>query len=444
MRIPSIQQISYRQIYKNKDYATSPVCTTDLERKTNEPANFYYPPNITFGIANSAKLKTLFCYGLPSIYGEKYMIDPKKVQRMLKAKAFDLPIAEVMERLKIFEECLDETELKVYNILKYESKRNPAYTVQQTLQSISPLYEKKLQRTQKPILANLEEKAKELPDDYYYKFKLFMQENYNKLEKRPIDAPFSTKEFQYKLEKIRSDVNGMNNVKATRAMNKLIEEAKKLDEKTNDDNIEHQKDVIKFLEIVLKSSTLKKNEQLKSLLKASKQRLNNEKIVLPFTRKSFIYDLHQLLDGMPNEDLKTEMDEIAGTLPTSRENTAAYIVKFARESSEKIVYRVLWPFLASVEHLLPRAKGGADAMHNFAGATTRQNSDRGSVDFTEQMKRIPNIEKYCQNYLDRLIQLKSRGVFIKEKIDTQYIYDFKDTIEKLSEGKIQLKIEGMS
>ena len=30
--------------------------------------------------------------------------------------------------------------------------------------------------------------------------------------------------------------------------------------------IEHQKDVIKFLEIVLKSSTLKKNEQLKSLL----------------------------------------------------------------------------------------------------------------------------------------------------------------------------------
>ena len=76
-------------------------------------------------------------------------------------------------------------------------------------------------------------------------------------------------------------------------------------------------------------------------------------------------------------ELKQRMIGIAESLPTSRTSTAAYIMKFAKEPSDKIIYRILWPSFATVEHIFPRACGGIDDMSNYGGACVLANSDLG-------------------------------------------------------------------
>lgn len=70
-------------------------------------------------------------------------------------------------------------------------------------------------------------------------------------------------------------------------MNKLIKEAKRFSNSTNANTIENQKKVLTFLDIILRKSVLKNNAQLRDLLDTSYSRLNDDKIVVPFSRKAF-------------------------------------------------------------------------------------------------------------------------------------------------------------
>lgn len=408
------------------------------------PSAYYYPLNISFGIANSAKLKTLFSYGLPCMYTGVEMIDPKKVQRLLKINAFDGPISEVMKKLKPFEKSLQGIELYVYRILGDQSKIFPNKTLAQTMKDISPIYNKKLQEKQNPIFLRLIFESRHLPEEYRYKFMQFMAETRDKIDHKPVEVPFSAMEFLYKLDKIKADVYKNKSSKAIKVINKLVNEAGKLEYETNESTLEHQKQVIGFMRKIVKSSVLKEKQQLHSLLDNADGRLNHKKILMPFNRKSFIYDLDVLLENLPDEELKIKMHNIAERLPTSREYTSAYIMKYRNESSEKIAYRLLWPFMASVEHIHPHSCGGADVMSNFGGATTRSNSDRQSIPFVEQIKNNPNIKLYCQRYVDRLIELANNGVFASNHIDVKYIKDFKRAIFTESNREIILDISKLA
>ena len=208
---------------------------------------------------------------------------------------------------------------------------------------------------------------------------------------------------------------------------------------------------------------LKNNESLKYIFKNAKSRLRHEKILIPFNNKTFTYDLKQiLLPGKENEIynntekfneffnqasandslwvLKERMIGIAESLPTSRTSTAAYIMKFAKEPSEKIIYRILWPSFATVEHLFPRSRGGIDDMSNYGGACAVANSDLGCELLDEKVKKAPKTPFYCQKYVDRLIELAKQGVFEKHYIDTKYIEEFKNTVYEESKGLINLDI----
>ena len=223
-------------------------------------------------------------------------------------------------------------------------------------------------------------------------------------------------------------------------LRKLTQEADRLPEKNSQKRAKKQCEIVNFMQIVLNTSILKEHEALQNLLNNAKRRLDGEKIPTPFNRKSFIYDLAKLLENTPDVELRDDMLKVASNLPTSRECVSAYVMKFAPESSEKIMYRLLWPSMASVEHIFPRSCGGIDDLSNYGGACTRENSDRKSISFVEQLKRKPNTKIYCQKYVDRLIELAHEGVFANNNIDTKYIEEFKNTILEESEGQILLDI----
>lgn len=395
----------------------------------------------TFGIANSCKLKTLFSYGLPCMYTGIEMIDPKKIQTLLNKNAFNAPVSQVMETIQPFEKSIIDVEFRVYKILKKAAKRFPECNLQQLLKNIAPNFRYQLKSEQMPIINEILQVSKELPEDNKYRFQQLIAESEDKINEKPIYLPFSSFEFKYKLDKICEDILQIASPKAIRVMNKLTLEASRLTNDTDNSTIETQQSIIKFLKIILKSSVLKKNEQLKTLLNDSQKRLNYENLATPFTKKTFIYDMNNILKSVKDEDLKNRLINIALRLPTSRNSVAAYIMKFSREPSWKIGYRLLWPNMASIEHILPSSKGGKDEMANFGGAGTRVNSERGNIDFVEQIKRLPDTSKNSQKYVSFLTKLVKKGVFCRKKIPTGYIDDFCNTIaiQSLNEIRINTK-----
>ena len=166
----------------------------------------YYSSNISFGkIKNSEPLRKIFAYAIPDLYSEIITIDPKRIAKLMKTDAFEVPMKKFMQVFKPFEESLfkDTNETKLYRIIKANSEKYPDMSVSELVQKIAPGHEKKLRSIQAPIFSEIDELAKSLPEEQRYAYKLLRAETQNKLDGKPIKARFSTKDFKYKLEKLR-------------------------------------------------------------------------------------------------------------------------------------------------------------------------------------------------------------------------------------------------
>ncbi|MCQ2754661.1 MAG: hypothetical protein MJ231_06405, partial [bacterium] len=384
MKIQRIELLNVYQQRQQKTLANKPCkegfCCNGISNIC------YIPYNISFGFANAEKLKRLFEYGVPCIYTGVEMVDPRKFQKQMKSDVFKNEASVALAALGRYKNTYSGNEAKLFKLLKLKALVSPDKSLKGLISTNEPLYEKILVKKQKPILDSISKLSKELPQKYKEPFDIFMDTTYKKLNKQPVIEPFSTTEFIYKLKKISADEDKTVNTKAAKVMEKLKVEAERLELKTTSDNIENQKKVIDFMEIIRKRSCLKENEQLKSLIKDAQNRLDGKPVIIPFTRKAFIYDLAKLLGDLPEAGIKEKLIDKACELPTSQNSFPAYVVKLSKESSDKIAYRIAWPYFASIEHLLPRSCGGANVTENYAGACSRANSLRESIDFTEQIK----------------------------------------------------------
>lgn len=412
-------------------------CNGDINDLSGMP--YMYPLSFT-GIQNSSKLRTLFGYGLPCMYSGVTMIDPKYVARLVKNKTFYKPASEVLKVISPYFDSIQGVEAKALEIIKERANIHPDKTIQDLLKEVEPIYRRRLRKKQAPIFHDIKKIFKDLPDPVQSKFNDLMVETDKKLNEKPIIIPFSSFEFKYKLSKIKDDILKSENVKAKKVINKMIKESKKFTDSTSANTIEHQKQVLGLLDWILRKSVLKDNEQLNNLINLSKSRLFQEEVIVPFSRKSFIYDLAKIIVPIKNTQIQEQILAKAMELPTSQQSLSAYIMKITAEPPEKIGYRLLWPSTASVEHILPRSCGGADIMANFGGATARTNSNRKSIGLSEWVKMHPEAKQNCQKYADRLIELYHQGVFNKIGLSYKYIEDFKRTVKLESKGSINVNI----
>lgn len=444
MKIPAINWTWHRQYY-NKNNKQVNTSKDQISNSVNFSC-FYYPININFTAANSGKLKKLVGYGLPCIYTGIETIDPKIVQRYLKNKVYNQPLASSFRYISRFEwnmfssEDVRYVEGDVYSILKEEVGNYPNKTLKELFQILVPRFRQELIKQQEPVFKTLRAYSYSLSPEKREQIENLLQETNDKINDRPVTVTFSLNEFNYKLDKIKQDVAKLHDKNALGIVNKLIKEAGRFDYVTNSKNIYTQQKILTDMENIIKRSVLSDNEQLNDLVQITRSRLNNEKIKVPFSRKVFINDLENILADLEDENLKTTFVKIAEKIPTSKDSVAAYILKFAKESSDKIAYRLLWPYLATVEHIHVKSEGGANDMSNYGIATARENSDRSNLTFAEQLERCPRTPEYSQKYVNRLIAYAQMGIFANERISTDYIYEFKDAIAYESEGTIVLDI----
>lgn len=451
MKIQAYQHSLYRNPYYGEKYMTSPATLSRTENTNNKDIrptnqnknlelqnNYYYPTNITFGYAHDKGIKKLVTHGLPCMYTGVEMIDPQKVKQLIKNKTFNCKASTVFKVLKPFEDSLINIEKDVYQLIKTQANKFPDKKVKEVVESLLPDYKKQLVNCQEETFKTLTAYSYSLPSKHKKRFDKFMDITYKKINEQPIVERFSVTQFKYDLGKIKEDIKNLDNRRALSEINRLVQMSEKFKGKTSSKNQAEYVKLISDMEKLIAGFSIKDNTKLQTLIEKSKSRLNKEDVIIPFSRKAFIYDLNKILADLPDENLKSIFDKVAQKLPTSRDNIYAYITKISSEPSEKIMYRLLCPSFASVEHIKPRSCGGNNCMKNYGGATSYINSKRGNIPFEEQLRKVPDTPIHCQNYVDRLIEYANAGIFEKENIDPIYIENFVDTIKQESNGKLIL------
>ena len=449
MNIHAISMVNFnmrnKENYLRKDSSAKSVKNNNVsanEVLKNMPC--YFPVNFT-GVNGSdiSKVRKLFQYGIPDMYSQRITIDPKILSRWVKGGLFQRPAAEVLNVFKHYPDSFVGNEKDLLGLLAQRVMAHPEMTMKEILQEIRPVYSRILRKEQTPVFHKMWEEFQDMPEIYRYKFENLLSKTERMLNDKPVFIPFSSYEFRYKLAKIAEYVNAGSDIKAKKTMTKLMKESMRFSNTTKAENIEHQKKVLMFINHIRRRSVLRNNEQLKQLYLESYMRLNKDKMVFPFRRKSFIYDVISIIDDYPDEGKKRVIIETAQKLPTSSENFAAFVVKNSVEANEKIGYKLVWPSIATIEHLWPRSCGGGDGYANLGIASAIENSARKSIDFVQQLIKRPNTPVYSQRQFDKLIALHNEGIFDLLRIDPHYIKEYADTLYELSEHSVKIDLSKM-
>lgn len=441
MKINAISSVNLSVSPKGKKASKSYGANSDANNSiTSEDLKcmpIYFPVQFTGG--EMAKVRKLFAYGIPDMYSERILIDPKAISKWLRGGFFTHSAKEIIQIFdKSYSDCFIKHERGAIDIIRQRARIHPNYTFHEILQEVRPVYSRQLRKSQTSVFHKLWEEFDNLPDNYKDKFHALMQKTDKMLNDKPIVIPFSSYEFKYKLSKIKSYLeSNATDPKALRVMNKLMKESLRFSNTTSADNMVYQKSVFQFLNHIRKRSVLKNNESLTKIFLEARSRLDKKEITIPFGKKSFIYDLMKIVEDLPYEK-QNKIHEIAATLPSSANSFPAYMLKISTYANDQIGYKLTWPSMATIEHLHPRSVGGTNDLPNLGIASAIENSDRKSIDFIDQIKRIPKTPQYTQRTINRLIELNNEGVFEKIRLTPNYITGYADTVYEESAHTVKL------
>ena len=419
---------------------------------------------VSFGrrATNAEALRELMAYGIPDMYSGKVVIDPRILEKFYSKNVFSKSIKNIVKLLVKYEDSLHTVERQFFNIVKSMAKTNPQYKLKDVVLNLAPEHNKKLLEAQQPIFDELTEMAKEMPPEQLKEFHNLMSIIYKKLDHKPVQLPFSAKEFLYKLQRIADEVYKKNNPQEKDTMKQLLALAKQMPEKTEDEllpvkqikskvkrnkKIRYQRELVKTradiltdMEVLVTGSTLKNNQDLMRLFAQTRSKIYNIPIVIPFNRKSFIYELQKITNTLEDTKLAQRMVQKAVKLPTSHENLSAFIMKCVEYSSDKIGYNIVAGSGGSIDHLVPYVKNGKDSLENYGISSAYYNSERAERSMVQQLRRYPKIYENCQKQVDRLIELCNNGTFKKVGLSKQYIINFAKRMYNLSPQDKRLEL----
>lgn len=402
-------------------------------------------------------LKELAEYGLTDLYTGLNLLPAKSLEYYQRTNFFDKDLSEVVKMLAKHEDCLLPVEHEVYNLLKKVSKKQPTLKLDEALKSLYPEYQKELLAIQQPVFEELIRTASEMPHKTFCEFMELMNITNKKISKDPVILPFSAKEFIYKLERAALPIKSKNNKKEVRDMRKLIAAAKEIFKDELNINTRSRFSSPRDLDMLLKPGEIMKNfkkmQYLKMLLDNSHLYNNNDIVkifntmsarihyfptIVPFQRKTFIYDLRKITHDLEDKELANKLMNIAYKLPTSTDEVSAFIVKYANDTPSYIGYNLLLGSVRSIDHLVAKNNGGKNKLFNFGLSSVRINTLKTNMPFDEWVRKHPEIYENAQKHFDILIDLYNEGIFDKvsqghrHKLTVQYIYDLADTLYAIS------------
>ena len=210
-----------------------------------------------------------------------------------------------------------------------------------------PEANKELLKEQIPILKELSAISERLPRGYKTKFKkLITISRYRLHEKEYIPDEFSGKEFSYKIKRIEETIKdktlAQKIMKLTEPLTHPIfkKQSMPLNSKftnkiltlTQTRDVDKSKLTKADLQIILigqiqKYAEILNRKDIINLCDTAIRTIERKPVKIKFSNKAFKYDLNEVLEGMPDEALRKEIDEIVKRLPNSITSVNAFITK---------------------------------------------------------------------------------------------------------------------
>ena len=98
-------------------------------------------------------------------------------------------------------------------------------------------------------------------------------------------------------------------------------------------------------------------------------------------------------------------------------------------NSEQIAYKLIFPSMATKEHLVPRAKKGKDSFSNYLCDCYNCNADRHELSFDKWMQDFPNLKHNLDKHFATLANEIEAGRLPVEYCE--YIRDVQNTIYQI-------------
>lgn len=398
--------------------------------------------SFTASAPNAGALRKLLAFGIPDLYSDVILFDPVQLQKILDKQVFSKDLKSIYKHLKKYRDSLFPIEENFFKMIKNAAKRNPKTRLEVFIQQLVPVHSQKLLNIQRPIFDELIRLSKYMPADILTEFDYLMYVTNKKLTKEPVYVPFSLKEFKYKLGRIKERIENSKNAEQKRDMRKIMNKISTIPEISKEKRLSSRFPIKKYeklqvqmvldLSNFIERTSLKSDKDLRALIDTSRSQVFKRPTSIKFNRKSFIHDLEEILDKLPDKKLARRMHKVAIGLPTSKDNISAFIMKSADRSAAQIGYDLFQGSLGTVDHLLAAHKGGSDSLENYALSSAFMNSQKAHQRFAVLLRNNPVIRIYCQNQIDRLIELANGGVFDYVGLSKQYIRSLAKRLVKLS------------
>ncbi len=371
---------------------------------------------------NLAAKRTIHC-----VYCNRPLLSNKVLDKLKASGVFSKNIRDVVLEMFHYLDYMHPTEKNVLKKITIMAFDYPKIRLSEAIKKLYPEANKELLNEQMPILKELSSISDKLPYGYKTKFKKLLKiSKYRLLEKEYIPEEFSGKEFSYKIKRIEETIKdkilAQKIMKLTEPLTHPIFKKPSLPlnsrftnrilNLTQTRDIDKSKITKADLQLILISQIKKYAEILNrkdiiNYCETAVKTIEQKPVKIKFSNKAFKYDINEILEGMPNAELRKEIDNIISKLPTSRTSVNAFITKHEMAASDAIGYDILRPSLATIEHMKAKSKGGPNELYNYALACERDNNMRSNGSMAEFIEQFPMQNQ--KNYFKEIFEEVKKG-----------------------------------
>lgn len=161
--------------------------------------------------------------------------------------------------------------------------------------------------------------------------------------------------------------------------------------------------------VIEETKTMKPHNAQRVLIEVDKALKTVEDNEHHFKRKDFINNLYSMREEQKDNPHFEYLVEVANKLPNSHTDIDAFIVKYADRTEEEITERFINSSVGTIEHIIPDTFDGSNEASNFLLTTAGSNVERDVMNFKDYLKIHPKIPKYCQEYMNNVIDAIHNG-----------------------------------
>jgi len=390
-------------------------------------------------------------------YTGEPMLESSDLTKMKKRGFFKGGIKDFVHKTKPYADIYIEpnsVEAEIYKRIVKESKTNPHITLPELFQNWYKAARSSFRREQRPCFDQVKTLGAQLPPEHAEKFFKFMTKIDRKLYDEPIIQEFSIKEFKYKISKtmekstdiglknrismllgLLSDHSFVDNTPIHPSIIKKVFDFKNVKvpyrkSKYYDKFLkpyETDKDAvkIKIIEQIRDTLAAKGYKKLERVCDDNIDMIMGKPVRVPFSNKTFVYDLAEVLQDVPDEKLKRQILDAAESLPSSSQSPEAMILKLHDADADVIGDRLFNPALVSIEHFHPDSLGGSDDMVNCGLAKRWINTLRGNEALWAFIQKMGFDPKHQYSYADDIVRCNQ-----KKKVTYEDALGHLETIER--------------